>query len=265
MRFDFHTHGKLAKKLPFSTAYTDWLFREATGAGLDSLCLTEHFNTLQFADLYRYLDSVSTRVGDTLELEGGLRIFPGMETDVAECGHILSIGPLDAILELNERLEPHKEKDRFLPFKKLMDLFDEYPVIVGCAHPYRTPGHVPEIDEEQLRRLMFLDLNGKDIAGNRQRTEELTFALGEKLGIPVIAGSDTHQAVQYGCITTVFDDDLITVDALYNAMKAGAYRIDIADDATLRVRAASLLKRALKEIHALGGDYVAILTASEEE
>ena len=76
MRFDFHTHGKLAKKLPFSTAYTDWLFREATGAGLDSLCLTEHFNTLQFADLYRYLDSVSTRVGDTLELEGGLRIFP---------------------------------------------------------------------------------------------------------------------------------------------------------------------------------------------
>lgn len=21
---DFHTHGKLAKRLPFSTAYTDW-------------------------------------------------------------------------------------------------------------------------------------------------------------------------------------------------------------------------------------------------
>ena len=33
MRLDFHTHGKLAKKLPFSTAYTDWLFDEARRAG----------------------------------------------------------------------------------------------------------------------------------------------------------------------------------------------------------------------------------------
>lgn len=32
MYLDFHTHGKLAKKLPFSTAYTDWLFGEAKGA-----------------------------------------------------------------------------------------------------------------------------------------------------------------------------------------------------------------------------------------
>ena len=88
MRLDFHTHGKLAKKLPFSTAYTDWLFGEARAAGLDALCLTEHFNTLQFAELYGYLASVSRRVGDTLELGNGLRVFPGMETDVAEGGHI---------------------------------------------------------------------------------------------------------------------------------------------------------------------------------
>ena len=110
MRLDFHTHGKLAKKLPFSTAYTDWLFGEARRAGLDALCLTEHFNTLQFDELYRHLSSVSRREEDVLELENGLRVFPGMETDVAEGGHILSIGPLEAILELNHRLEPHKEK-----------------------------------------------------------------------------------------------------------------------------------------------------------
>ena len=70
MRLDFHTHGKLAKKLPFSTAYTDWLFGEARRAGLDALCLTEHFNTLQFDELYGYLSSVSRPVGDTLELVG---------------------------------------------------------------------------------------------------------------------------------------------------------------------------------------------------
>ena len=59
MKIDFHTHGKLAKKLPFSTAYTDWLFGEARRAGLDALCLTEHFNTLQFDELYGYLSAIA--------------------------------------------------------------------------------------------------------------------------------------------------------------------------------------------------------------
>ena len=211
MRLDFHTHGKLAKKLPFSTAYTDWLFGEARTAGLDALCLTEHFNTLQFAEVYGYIASVSRRQGDTLELESGLRIFPGMETDVAEGGHILTIGPLEAILELNRRLEPNKEKGSFLPFARLMDLFDEYPVVVGCGHPFRSPGHVPELPEEQLVRLKFLDLNGKDLALDRERTERVTCALGKRLGIPVVSGSDTHQAVQYGCVTTVFERDCDTI------------------------------------------------------
>lgn len=260
MRIDFHTHGKLAKQLPFSTVYTDWLFAQAKSAGLDAICLTEHFNTLQFEELYRYIASVSRRAGDCLELENGLRIFPGMETDVAECGHILSVGPLEAILELNRRLAPYKAKGNFLPFAQLMDLFDQYPVTVGCGHPFRAPGHVPEQPVEQLKRLSFLDLNGKDIALDRARTERLTYALAEKLELPVISGSDTHQAVQYGCVTTVFERDVDTVPALYGEMTAGRYAIDISDIAPFQVRTACLLKRSLKEIHALGGDYVAILT-----
>ena len=259
MRIDFHTHGKLAKQLPFSTVYTDWLFAQAKSAGLDAICLTEHFNTWGFAELYRYILSQSDREGDTLVFDG-LRIFPGMETDVAECGHILSVGPLEAILELNRRLAPYKAKGSFLPFAQLMDLFDQYPVTVGCGHPFRAPGHVPEQPVEQLKRLSFLDLNGKDIALDRARTERLTYALAEKLELPVISGSDTHQAVQYGCVTTVFEREVDTVPALYGEMTAGRYAIDLSDTAAFQVRTACLLKRSLKEIHALGGDYVAILT-----
>ena len=210
--------------------------------------------------MYGYIASVSQRTGDALELENGLRIFPGMETDVAEGGHILSIGPLETILELNRRLEPHKEKGNFLPFAQLMDLFEEYPVVVGCGHPFRAGGHVPELPQDQLRRLRFLDLNGKDLALDRDRTERLTHTLGKELEIPVVSGSDTHQAVQYGCVTTVFERDVDTVPALYGEMVAGRYDIDISDIAAFQVRTACLLKRSLKEIHALGGDYVAILT-----
>ena len=144
MKLDFHTHGKLAKRLPFSTQYTDWLFGEAKAAGLDALCLTEHFNTLQFDELYGYLLHQSKREGDALLLENGLRIFPGMETDIAEGGHILSLGTVETILELNQRLASHKQPGHFLPFEKLLDLFRKYDVLVGAAHPYRAGGQPHE-------------------------------------------------------------------------------------------------------------------------
>ena len=259
MKLDFHTHGKLAKKLPFSTEYTDWLFGEAREAGLDALCLTEHFNTLQFDELYGYLKSCCRREGDTLVTKDGLRIFPGMETDIAEGGHILSIGSLEDILKLNARLEPYKRPGSFLPFSELLDLFDEYDLIVGAAHPFRAGGHIPELPEEELMRLSFLDLNGKDVAADRQRAEELTGALGRRLQKPVVAGSDTHQAVQYGCIYTEFEDETASLSGLREAMEAGSYRITVSQGAAFQEKTAGILKKALKEIHALGGDYVSVL------
>lgn len=262
MFIDFHTHGKLAKKLPFSEEYTHWLFAEAKKAGLDALCLTEHFNTLGFEQLYRYLAEHAEQEGDSYVLDG-LRIFPGMETDIAEGGHILSIGPMEAILELNQCLEPYKRKGSFLPFKKLMDLFDAYPVLVGGAHPFRAGGHIPDLPEEQLQRLDFLDLNGKDIAENRTYYEEKTMQLGHMLNRPVISGSDTHQAVQYGCIRTHFDRTYTELTDLYEAMRKGQYEICISEQASVQVKTAALLKRALKEIHALHGNYVAVLLGQE--
>ena len=217
MNMDFHTHGKLAKYLPFSAEYTDWLLNEAVGAGLNAICLTEHFNTQQFDTLYGYIAARGIRQGDAYLIDG-LKVFPGMETDIAEGGHILSIGPLDAILELNRRLEPNKEKGHFLPFAQLMDLFAEYPVLVGAGHPYRAGGHIPELPARQLERLHFLDMNGKDIAEDRLRTEQLTHALGQQLHKPVVSGSDTHQAVQYGCIRTRFDRTVNRVPDLYAEM-----------------------------------------------
>ena len=51
MYLDFHTHGKLAKYLPFSIPYTQSLVAEAQKAGLPGLCLTELYTTQQFADV----------------------------------------------------------------------------------------------------------------------------------------------------------------------------------------------------------------------
>ena len=199
-------------------------------------------------------------------LENGLRVFPGMETDIAEGGHILSIGPLEAILELNQRLAPHKAPGNFLPFAQLRDLFDQYPVVVGGGPS--LPGQssaASQLPREQLDRLDFLDLNGKDLATDRQQAEERTYGLGRQLGVPVVSGSDTHQAVQYGCVWTEFQRDCSTAAELLQEMQAGRYTITVSESAAEKVKTASLLKRALKEIHALGGDYVAVLTGPEKD
>ena len=254
MYIDFHTHGKLAKYLPFSTAYTHSLFREARLSGLDAVCLTEHFNTEQFDELYRYIKSNSERDGDSLIFEN-LRIFAGMETDIAEGGHVLCLGTPEEILELNRQLTPYKKKGDFLPFERLLELFREYSVIIGAAHPFRDGGHIPELDSRLLSGFDFIDLNGKDVAEDRTRTLRLTYALGERLKIPVVCGSDTHQTVQYGAVKTKFYEEINTVAALCQAMEDERYKIEIAPDIEFKVRTAKLMKKALKEIHALGGKY----------
>lgn len=116
-----------------------------------------------------------------------------------------------------------------------------------------------------LKRFDFLDMNGKDIALDRQRTEKLTYALGERLHRPVVAGSDTHQAVQYGCIRTRFEKEFDTISELRQEMEAGRYTICVHPEAAFKVKTAGLLKRSLKEIHALGGDYVSVLLRQNGE
>lgn len=258
MNIDFHTHGKLTKKMPFSIAYTDWLFKQAKQAGLDAICLTEHFNTLGFEELYNYIKKNYEKEGDTF-LVDGLRLFAGMETDVREGGHILSIGKMEDILEINHRLIPYKEKGQFISFEKLMELFKAYYVIVGCAHPFRAGGHVPKLPLEQLKNLDFVDLNGKDLARAKEETILKTYEFAKALEISVVSGSDTHQAFQYGCVQSSFKANCTTIEDLWTQMQKGEYTIEINESLPMQVKAATMLKKALKEIHALGGDYLSTL------
>ena len=54
----------------------------------------------------------------------------------------------------------------------------------GLRHPFRAGGHVPEFAGGAATPPEFLDLNGKDLALDRERTERLTYALGRELDIP---------------------------------------------------------------------------------
>ena len=88
--------------------------------------------------------------------------------------------------------------------------------------------------------------------------------MSERLGKPLVAGSDTHQSFQYGCVYNVFENAVNTTDALYREIRKKKYRIEMSDDLAFKVETAGILKRSLKEIHALGGDYVSVLLKGAE-
>ena len=124
-------------------------------------------------------------------------------------------------------------------------------MLVGCAHP-SGPRPGAGAAHGAAARFHFLDLNGKDMAQDRARTQRLTQALGKQLAIPWWRGSDTHQAVQYGCISTVFARGCHGLRAVGGDAGRPVHHRG-GGPGPFQVRAACLLKRALKEVHALGG------------
>ncbi len=259
MKIDFHTHGKLAKKLPFSAQYTDYMIEKAHQKGLDAICLTEHFNTLSFAEMYQYIYTTYPHIGDCCISPKGLMIFFGMEIDIQEGGHTLVIGRYHDIVEINKKLETHKIPGQFLQFDELVSLIRQYDVIFGGAHIYREGGHIFELAPEQLQCFDFFDLNGKDLACYGLEMKERIYTFANQYHKPVLSGSDTHQATQYGCIKTHFYHHFHTIDQLKKEISQGKYTIEISDSINIQVEDAALQKRLLKEVYRLGGDYVSLL------
>lgn len=260
MKIDFHTHGKLAKQLYFSKAYTYNNFVMAKANGLDALCLTEHFNTSQFEEVYRYIASISKRKEDALILGNGLIIFPGLEVDVAEGAHILILANIDHILEIHNKLRIYQEPESFITLASLFELLQNYPHILGAAHPFRPgkSGNLPKLSQEELKQFHFVDLNGKDTALFGRNMVQKVEEFAQQLQIPLVAGSDSHHSYQYGCIYNDFENTFYRIDELYAAMRRNEYKIVIQDDIVEKVKTAGYVKHLLKNIDQLGGDYAAV-------
>ena len=267
MKIDFHTHTKLAKKMPFSEKYTVGILNQAAQAGLDAICLTEHYNGTDMEKSFSYIVNTMTPCGDGFIYDGaeenpGIMVFPGLEVNAAEGGHFLVIGAMENAQAIYKALDPYLQTKKHPPFAALIGIVKQYPVLFGVSHPYRENSknnQMPDLPEDLLKQLDFIDLNGKDVVYDKTGTETKVYALAKKLCLPVLAGSDTHQSFQFGCIYNRFSQPLSTIEALREAINKGGYTIEHGENAALKVNAASAIKGLLKEIHALGGDYVSAL------
>jgi predicted metal-dependent phosphoesterase TrpH len=247
MNIDLHTHVKISKKTRFNHDYFRQMIREAGANGLHALAVTEHFNTLLFHEIYETLDREYEYHDDCYEFEG-MRLFPGMEIDVEETGHILVIGGRRDIIAIRRELDAHTEPGAFFSMRRLLDLKDQYDVLTIGAHPFRTGTPLHHLDWEMLSRLDALDLNGKDLhaQGSVEYRSKLR-AFAEELGLPVVGGSDTHHYLQYGCVWNEFEEDCRTVRQLKDAINRGSYEVHVSPCLDTKVKSASIVKEMLKK------------------
>ncbi|TKC16128.1 PHP-associated domain-containing protein [Robertmurraya kyonggiensis] len=247
MKFDFHTHAKLSKKVDFSLPYFEEMAKSALLAGLDGIALTEHFNTKNFHEVYDTLDEYFTYLDGYYDIHG-LKVFPGMEVDIFEVGHILCIGDLQDVRDMREKLNSYTEKGAFIPFADLLKLRSNYDMLVIGAHPYRPGTPLKDLDPSLLKQLDAFDLNGKDlhtrgVAENKRDVHSLAL----KLDKPVVGGSDTHHFMQYGAVYTILEQDCANVKELKNAVLEGHFSVEVAEDLHYRVSEATRLKAIEKE------------------
>ncbi|WP_307476776.1 PHP domain-containing protein [Paenibacillus harenae] len=246
MNIDLHTHGKLAKKTDFSMEYFLSMAREAKENDLQAIALTEHFNTRNFFDMMDQLDREFKYRGDYY-LVNGLKVFSGMEVDVAEIGHILLIGNRADIRELRGQLEPYSGKETFIPFKELLDRTDNYDMLRIGAHPMRESTPLTHHDPIELQRLDALDINAKDLFqyGFGMADEVRRFA--ELLGLPACAGSDSHQPLQFGSVVNQLQENCTTASQIRDEIRAGRYSVEISPCLNVKVKAAQMMKELLKK------------------
>ncbi|KGR75943.1 PHP domain-containing protein [Ureibacillus sinduriensis] len=246
MNFDFHTHAKLSKKVDFSLPYFETMAKKAIECGLDGIALTEHFNTKNFREVYDTLDAHFPYENGYYNIHG-LKVFPGMEVDILEVGHILCIGDLQDVRAMREQLNDYTKKGGFVPFAQLLEMRSQYEMLVIGAHPYRPSTPLKDLDPSLLRQLDAFDLNGKDLhtRGIEENTADVK-SLGSALDKPVVGGSDTHHFMQYGAVYTILDETCNHVSELKEIVVNRRFSINVADDLHERVMEAIRLKEIEK-------------------
>ncbi|UTR14927.1 PHP domain-containing protein [Salipaludibacillus sp. LMS25] len=246
MNIDLHTHMKLSKKTYFDEVYFNTMVAEALANDLNAIALTEHFNTLRFSDIYDSLDKHFPYESQHYNAHG-LKIFPGLEVDIAETGHILLIGARESVRAIRRHLEPFTEPDHFVPFKQLLDWADELNMIKIGAHPYRDSTPLHHLDKGLLSRLDAFDLNGKDlyVQGQDQLIQDVS-RLADELSLPIVGGSDTHHFLQYGSVYSTFPAPIATMTDLKSAIKDSNQQVHISPCLKTKVKSAILMKKMLK-------------------
>lgn len=248
MFIDFHTHTKLTKNVDFNIDYFHSMIKSARENGLTAIALTEHFNTNRFEDIYDTLDKHYS-YNQYYDVDG-FKVFSGMEIDIKETGHILLIGHRDDIRKIRAHFADRTDENNFPSFEELFSVASSFNLLKIGAHPSRESTPLIHLSDDRLRQFDAFDLNGKDVAKQPQ-TQETIIDLGLRLNKPVVAGSDSHLPIQFGCVKNKFYKECESIDELRECMQSHQFKVIVSNEAAEKVKAASFMKETIKLVKQL--------------
>ena len=246
LRIDLHTHAKWSKDIDFSYEYYVEMM-QAASKYVDGVALTEHFNTKDFLNIYEVLDAKATYNNEYYLVEG-VKVFPGIEVDVAEQSHILVIGSRESIISISKELDRYRSAEKFIPMEQLMQLSKDYQCLKIGAHPYRTENPLDHVEPSLIMQLDAIDINGRDLHKYGLSMEEKVQQLANTYGLPTITGSDTHQPLQFGCVYNELAYPCETVEQIREAIIGRKHQLIIADDLHKKVQNAEIEQMKYKAL-----------------
>lgn len=128
----------------------------------------------------------------------------------------------------------------------MLDWCDELDLLTIGAYPFRESNPLLAHPLELLKRLHALDLNAKDLHSYGAQMRERIAEFSQQIGIPYIAGSDTHHPLQLGSVYNRSYNIEGYAD-LRSAIEQRNFHIFIAQDPQHCVKSATLVKKLLKE------------------
>jgi predicted metal-dependent phosphoesterase TrpH len=206
MLIDLHTH---TARLSYDSQLSpDELVEAAKAAGLDGLCLTEHDFVWEAEEVRR------------LSRRHRFLVLPGLEVNTAH-GHVLAYGLPRYVFGM-DRLEV------------LARLAQEAGAALVAAHPYRRqvpwePGRDGAWQEALGRALAnpcypqvcaIEGLNGR----GKEHENRFSQELAQRLGLPLVAGSDAHSLADVGTCATEFLVPVRDLGDLIAALRRGLFR-----------------------------------------
>ncbi len=191
------------------------LVQEAHRIGLQGACLTEHSGPWDQFEFHKFASQ-----------QNGFLLIPAREVET-EVGHITVFGMNGHTAGINNPRE----------LRRMADATGAYIVL---AHPFRNmfhnisfspnllfkdEGRYPTTVEEALDHPIFQMVDAIEVANGGNTDEENIFAgeVAQRLGKPMVGGSDAHSTQGLGRCVTVFPRPIYSPDDFLHALRTGQF------------------------------------------
>lgn len=209
---DTHVHPLISKK----QANPEWneisvMFSSARSVGLDGVCITEHLESIAYAQLMTGLFN-DLRLGGEVEngvlvLDDGFCVFPGCEVQLENGSNIGVHTNIDALLNLKNAAGYYD-----LPTLRNEMVLSGYAFSL-VAHHILFTGKEYQNHVELAENVDVLEIPSKHI-----EIQSDYQSLAKKLSLPMCGGSDAHTFVQIGACSTEMELGELSVSGLTSAV-----------------------------------------------